>query len=47
VRDGYKPNLGTVAQAEYTDELEEAAAAARKGRWASLRRTLRRIFWEF
>ena len=47
VRDGYKPNLGTVAQAEYNDELEDKAAAAKKGRWASLRRKLRRLFWEF
>lgn len=47
VRDGYKPNLGSVAQAEYNEGLEEEAAATKKGRWASLRRTLRRIFWEF
>lgn len=34
VRDGYKPNLGTIAQAEYAEELEAEAAAARKGRLA-------------
>jgi hypothetical protein len=47
VRDGYKPNLGSVAQAEYNEELDEVAAAAKKGRIARIRRFLRRLLWEF
>jgi hypothetical protein len=47
VRDGYKPELGSIAEAEYATELDEEAAAARKGRMARLRRALRRLFWEF
>jgi hypothetical protein len=47
VRDGYKPNLGTVAQAEYTKNLDEGSTAAKQGRFARLRRTLRRLLWEF
>ena len=47
VRDGYKPNLGSAAQAEYSANLEQEAAAAKKGRFGRLRRALRRFFWEF
>jgi hypothetical protein len=47
VRDTYKPNLGSVAQAEYATELEKEAAAAKNGRTARFLRTLRRLFWEF
>ena len=47
VRDGYTPALGTVAQAEYTEELAQQAATAKKGRLARIRRALRRLLWEF
>jgi hypothetical protein len=47
VRDGYKPNLGNVAQAEYESDLEQGAAAAKQGRITRLRRALRRLLWEF
>ena len=47
VRDGYKPNLGSVAQAEFESDLEQEAATAGKGRFARLRRALRRFLWEF
>lgn len=47
VRDGWKPELGTVAQAEYATELEQEQAAARKGPLARIVRALRRLFWEF
>lgn len=47
VRDTYTPNLGTIAQAESTTELEEEAAAAKTGRTARFLHTLRRLFWEF
>lgn len=44
---GYKPEFGSIAQAEYATELEQKAAAARKGRLARIARALRRLFWEF
>ena len=47
VRDGYKPNLGSIAQAEYTANLDEEAMAAKKGRMARFVRTLRRLIWKF
>lgn len=47
VRDGYKPELGTVARAQYETELEQEQAAVRKGRLARIGRALRRLFWEF
>ena len=47
VRDGYKPNLGTIAQAESTTDLNQEAVAAEKGRLARLLRFLRRLIWEF
>ncbi len=47
VRDGYKPELGSIAQAEYEEELVEEETATRKGRLARIRRALRRLFWEF
>ncbi|MGZ8563417.1 MAG: hypothetical protein ACXWWU_07335 [Candidatus Limnocylindria bacterium] len=46
VRDGYKPDFGTVPQAEYSAQLEKEAAA-KKGRLARIGRALRRFFWEF
>jgi hypothetical protein len=46
-RDGYKPNLGSVAQAEYATKLDEEAAAAKHGRLGRITRALRRLFWEF
>jgi len=43
---GYKPELGSIAQAEYQAELEHEAAGTRS-RLVRIRRLLRRIFWEF
>ena len=47
VRDGYKPNLGSIAQAEYASDLEQGATAPKKGRIGRLVRALRRLIWEF
>jgi len=47
VRHGYTPELGSIAQAEYTTKVEDQAAIARKGLLARFRRSLRRLFWEF
>lgn len=47
VRDGYKPELGSIAQAHYATELEQEKAAVRKSRLARIGRALRRLFWEF
>jgi hypothetical protein len=43
---GYKPELGSIAQAEYKAELEHEAAG-KKSRLARIGRALRRLFWEF
>ena len=47
VRDGYRPEQDSVAQAKYKSELEGAAAAGEPGRLARFRRFLRRLLWEF
>ena len=44
---GYKPELGSSAQAEYAAKLEHEAAAGKQSRLVRIRRLLRRIFWEF
>ena len=43
---GYKPELGSLAQAEYQAELEHDAAG-KGSRLVRIRRLLRRILWEF
>jgi hypothetical protein len=47
VRDGYRPELDTLAQAKYSAALEKDPTAANKGRFARIRRPLRRLLWEF
>ena len=45
VRDGYRPELDSFAQAKYSAALEKDPTA--QGRIARIRRALRRLLWEF
>jgi hypothetical protein len=45
VRDGYRPELDSFAQAKYSAALEKDPTG--KGRLARIRRALRRLLWEF
>ena len=47
VRDGYRPELDSFAQAKYSAALDRDPRAATKGRLARIRRALRRLLWEF
>lgn len=47
VRDGYRPELDSFAQAKYSAALEKDPTAVNKARLARIRRFLRRVFWEF
>jgi hypothetical protein len=47
VRDGYRPELDSFAQAKYSAALDKDPTSATKGRLARIRRVLRRLLWEF
>jgi hypothetical protein len=46
-RDGYRPELDSLAQAKYAAALEKEGTSATKARLARIGRVLRRLFWEF
>jgi len=47
-RDGYRPELDSLAQAKYAAALDkEGTSATKAGLGARIGRVLRRLFWEY
>jgi hypothetical protein len=44
IREGYTPELDSLAEAKYAAELDREATSARKPRLGRIRRVLRRLF---
>lgn len=47
LHDGYRPELDSLARAEYDAAVGEEGTPPTRTRLARIRRFLRRLFWEF